>query len=451
MVAVPVSEREPIQTLSMFERFGEVPPLELFAQLPKWLQESENAETRVVRKKWGDLTIACSPMANRLPTEQLITEISAGLIEKDPENYADNMMKAQVTINSAGIPMRHRSPRLSPDRTVADVRKDAGSITRVVFDMALEEAQWQREEVEHVVVTNLNLPDDFSAEMVGALGLDPEKVTHESGRVACAAALTGLIKAFTDPKLKGKKIAIISSEPSGHLQMDEHYNDVENVATVATFTDLTTVLLIDTNKYEVLQHKIKVIPGGAIDVDISYGDSLQNSLPYPDYLNVEYDPDNNPFVFNKRGFFMGLNKPKNGMTATMDGVETAKFFREITSPFINEFLEHENLETILNYVYGYHEPSFAVLKRMNVFFANHPHYERKFKLPFTLPEIGTGNGTSATIFMNLLNNLLVNNPDPNRDLALFAMGIGAVLAGLKLRRKPQVEELYPGEEFIQAA
>ncbi|RJR14724.1 hypothetical protein C4579_04405 [Candidatus Microgenomates bacterium] len=279
------------------------------------------------------------------------------------------------------------------------------------------------------------MSEAFSAQVVAALGLDKETTSFESERVACAGALIALIKAFNDPKLRNKKIAIISSEPTGNLGHPQHYSDPTHVAIPATFTDLTTVLLIDLSKYDHLQHKIEVVPGGGIDVDILYGESLENSQSYPDGLDIEFNGEGeNPLIYNDGGFFMRLRKPPNGMPAVMEGIETTRFFREITGKFIDDFLQNDDLDTILRYVLGYHEPSQAVLKRVNRSLNNNPQYDRKFQLPFTLSEIGTGNGTSATIFMNLLYNILANNPNPDRPIALFAMGIGAVLAGLKMQR-----------------
>ncbi|RJR15309.1 hypothetical protein C4579_02485, partial [Candidatus Microgenomates bacterium] len=170
----------------MFDRFGEQPHPHLYDQLPAYLRQDPNAETRIVTQKWGDMTIACSPMAPRVPKNQLLEEISQGIRAVDSDNYDDKMKLAAATLEASGIPTTHRSHPLSPDHTIDDVRKEAAAIAHVVFETALDKMGWKHEDVDHVMVTNLNLSEAFSAQVVAALGLDKETTSFESERVACA-------------------------------------------------------------------------------------------------------------------------------------------------------------------------------------------------------------------------------------------------------------------------
>lgn len=432
---------------TMFENYGVELPPELRQLLPDWLKNSPNAETRVVTTNWPGITIVSSPMAEKLTSDELwqITQENFNKPESEggfiiPEGITGEAAykAAHSIIESSGVLVRHRSPRLSETRTYDDVIADASLIGALLLDLAIEN---HGKKPNHVFVTNLNLPHLLTQMVVAkSLNLDPD-TSFESVRAACGAQLVALIKAKLDPNLKDKTIAIVSVEPSGHLQEDMHFRSLEHLAIPATFTDLTTVSIIDLDQFDLLDHAIHVVPGGGIEVDISYKEELENRGPLPEYLTKITYADGEDgttgksiVVINQHGVFVNINAPENGMHATMDGGITTKHFR-LHTPKFAEKLKNYSLD-----FFTYHNPSKSVIHHIKTMYKKMGLMGTLDELKFILDKIGIGNATSATNFAHLqyiLHTYLdkFKKPKQNETIGALSMAIGSLFARAVLRRK----------------
>ena len=197
------------------------------------------------------------------------------------------------------------------------------------------------------------------------------------------------------------------------------------------FTDAYSGKIFTPGDYNLNHLSIQVQRGGGIDIRTDYENTLIDE-GIPDFLKPYItirEGDEDLMVFNRHGVFLRTKHPDNGMRTYMNQKRTLSDFGNLTPPFIDAFVREGGIDLTQAVLYG-HMPSSAVITSINNRLVKRFGFRAEQLLPFDLPSMRTGNGTSATAYQHEHYVINTQHPDPQRPQIGFAQGIGFSLVGI---------------------
>lgn len=439
-----IQEDEERRLIPYFER-GSTPDI-----LPEWTREQGvSRETQMTQ--WQGITMLSANMGRPVDDNWVLSHVDPSLREE-----------AQRAIDATGVHTRYISPSepypQSPDKESTVVELETRTLEQTIDDTGRISAHLLGEIEEqtglipdHFITANLALPIKVNKKTRHYAKL-PDTVTDESVRAACAGGAIALIKALADPKLQGKTVAILAHEPMGHLLHPKHYL-LEHIAIPSLFTSMHEAWVLKTDEWELVDYAIKVIPGGGISVRTSYDDQFDigNGLgTIPDYLrgHIVFENGGEQVLYiNENGLFLQIPHPENGLSAVMNGMETARHFGDLTPEFYWNFVQRQldNGMDPKRVIVACHQPSKPVIHRINRELRKLPGpVPPEFLLPFDLPEMQTANGSSPLTLRHahhVIEKTQVNNPtlvdaqEEKDEIVMVSMGIGSVFVAARIRKR----------------
>ncbi len=372
----------------------------------------------------GIITIASHPFAPPTNNDQLVQmALRLGLPEVDA-------VAAKKTIDATGFTTRYWSNSPEGVEDIPATMERTAQIGAKLLRTVMAEHGW--DDLDVFVDTSAFLPTKINRLVLDAAGLDSDRIITHSYRYACAGSLGALVDLEANPNLRGARIVIGAMEPLSLLVDRSQFTSLETIAIPAIFGDDYAFAAVDLARLKIYHKKIRVQPdGGVIKLRAlyDYDHQPETDLPIPDYYDFP-NGGRDIFKYNRGGAFLNISDPEGITNASMDGKNTGLFFGDETSDVGIEVLtEMGDLNFIRNlggHNFVRHPASYPVDRRIIKKFFLAKIIDNR-DAPFIMGQIKRSNSSSASILINLQNQIRLGLVRPRAPFFLVAPGIGSAI------------------------
>ncbi len=369
--------------------------------------------------EFGPATLASIACGTRVTNDDLLHEFKVRT-NADPEQ----VKKAEELLKATGFTVRHASWEITP--THDEIVQRTTKIGAHIIKSLMKEKGW--DSVDAVLDTSASLPENIGKKVIEKAGLNPETTASKPYRLACGGAIAAVVDTLADPQMKDKRIIVLALEPlSQHVKLSQ-CSSKDTIALPAIFGDDFAAIAFNTSDFEVVAPRTHIVYDGApikFHADYTLPPTDEGSIPQ----HYTFGNDGRKISsITKNGVLLNIEEPENGMSSSMDGWKTFKFFVPETITVIKDVVERAQAQGINVEQAVMHQPS----KKVNEGFQRQAEKIDTLKglqVPdFLLGEIERSNsssGTSLVIWQHLAKE---GRLDPNKPLLVCAPGIGSAIS-----------------------